>query len=233
MTGRLPHLCHVFPSFAPGGPEMRTVTIMNALRASVRHTVIPLDGRADAASAVSAGVTIDVRQPPAGKGRYTYARALAPVLEAIAPDLLLTYNWAGVDGVVAAIGLPVPVIHGEDGFGPEEAERLKWRRVLTRRLALRRADAVVVPSHTLEAIARRRYGVPDARLKRISNGVDTDRFHPRRDVAWRRVQGIADSDVVFGYVGALRAEKQLDVLIRCVAALQRADVWLVLVGDGP
>jgi glycosyltransferase involved in cell wall biosynthesis len=69
-----------------------------------------------------------------------------------------------------------------------------------------------------------------------SRGVDKLRFSPaKRSLAWRRGFGIADDDVVIGFVGRLVLEKGLDVIAATVAELDRRGVAykLLVVGDGP
>ncbi len=69
-----------------------------------------------------------------------------------------------------------------------------------------------------------------------SRGVDKQRFHPgRRSLAWRRGLGIADDDVVIGFVGRLVLEKGLDTVAAAVAELRARGVphKLLVVGDGP
>ncbi|QMW21482.1 glycosyltransferase family 4 protein [Sandaracinobacteroides saxicola] len=69
-----------------------------------------------------------------------------------------------------------------------------------------------------------------------SRGVDGTRFDPaRRDLAWRRELGIADADIVVGFVGRLVKEKGLDVVADAAALLRRRGVAhrLLVVGEGP
>lgn len=69
-----------------------------------------------------------------------------------------------------------------------------------------------------------------------SRGVDKERFNPaRRSVEWRRSLGIADDDVVIGFVGRLVLEKGLDMVAAAVAELTRRGVphKLLVVGEGP
>ncbi len=87
-------------------------------------------------------------------------------------DLILTYNWGAMDAVMAHslfggyLKLP-PLVHHEDGFNQDEAERLKPSRNWFRRIALGKSAGLVVPSHRLEEIALApvagpaRQGVPD------------------------------------------------------------------------
>jgi phosphatidylinositol alpha 1,6-mannosyltransferase len=69
-----------------------------------------------------------------------------------------------------------------------------------------------------------------------SRGVDKARFNPqRRSLEWRWSLGLADSDVVVGFVGRLVLEKGLDMVAAVAAELQRRGVAhkLLIVGDGP
>lgn len=69
-----------------------------------------------------------------------------------------------------------------------------------------------------------------------ARGVDQLLFNPqRRDAAWRRSLGFADSDVVIGFVGRIVREKGLDIFAEAVKSAQAADanVKALVVGDGP
>lgn len=69
-----------------------------------------------------------------------------------------------------------------------------------------------------------------------SRGVDKQRFSPaRRSLEWRRSLGVADDDVVIGFVGRLVLEKGLDMVAAAVAELTRRGVpyKLLVVGEGP
>jgi len=69
-----------------------------------------------------------------------------------------------------------------------------------------------------------------------SRGVDKARFNPgRRNLAWRQGLGIADEDVVIGFVGRLVLEKGLDMVAAAVGELKRRGVphRLLVVGEGP
>jgi len=69
-----------------------------------------------------------------------------------------------------------------------------------------------------------------------SRGVDKLRFSPtKRSLAWRQSLGIADSEVVIGFVGRLVLEKGLDMVAAAVNELAQRGVKhrLLVVGDGP
>ncbi len=229
-----PHLCHMFSTFATGGPQVRTASIIDALDGRFRHTIVALDNNFAASKLVSDSASVQFVAPPPGKGGAAYSLTLRRLLKQLRPDLLVTYNWGAMDGVIAAqIGRVCPVVHTEDGFGPDEASALKKRRVLVRRWALRFIAGTVVPSKTLQRIATEEYRLPSERVFYIPNGIDVARFTGGSRDESRRALGIPANALVIGSVGALRPEKNLSALIEAFASLTVADSWLVIAGDGP
>jgi glycosyltransferase involved in cell wall biosynthesis len=147
----------------------------------------------------------------------------------------LTYNWGSTEWALLNTALRRgPHIHFESGFGPDESERQLPRRVLFRRVALRGATLVVVPSSTLFDLAVNTWRLNRDRVAYIPNGVDCRRF------AAPPVPGIirgfekTEGETIVGTLAPLRAEKNLGRLLRAFATLP-ADTKLrcVIVGDGP
>ena len=226
-------LLHVSPDFVAAGPALRTVALANAFGDSLEHVVESLGGGRGAARALRAGGRLEVLPASPRAGTLRTARRMRELLAAQRPDLVLTYNWASIDMVLAAASAGFRgLIHHEDGFEVEEARRLKLRRIWARRLALPAARRVVVPSRTLEEIARRRWRVPAYRLVRIPNGVSTERFAAADgNPELRQELGIPPGATVVGSVGHLRPVKALERLVAAWSALRGAH--LVIVGDGP
>ncbi len=132
------HICHTFSTFVCGGPQVRTADIINALGPRFRHTIVAVDNRFDARSLINESALVNYVAPPAGKGGLAYPLAFRKLLLRVRPDLLVTYNWGAMDAVVGGqLAGRCPIVHTEDGFGPDEAKGLKSRRVWTRRFALR------------------------------------------------------------------------------------------------
>jgi glycosyltransferase involved in cell wall biosynthesis len=233
-----PHLCHVFPSFGTGGPEVRTAVLMNAAGSQFRHTIVSLSGELAALDRLEGGLEVVVRDAPRRSGPLASRWALAKLLKSIGPDLLLTYGWGGTDAVVAArlSGLR-RIIHAEDGFLPDEALGQKFRRLVARRFLLRLPARVVVPSQTLADIARWKWRLPENRLKYLPNGIDVERFAPATPDGVARAKaalGLSADRVVIGTVAALRREKNHARLIRGFAGLANHEaVRLLIVGGGP
>lgn len=162
-------------------------------------------------------------------------RRVGDLLEAVEPDvvhlaapMLLGHKAARA---ASALGLPTVAVFQTDvaayaeryGF-PGWSERV-WSRVCEIHAL---ADVTLVPSRHYERVLTRR-GVP--RVRRWARGVDTDQFDPRRrSTAMRRSWGVADGEVVIGYLGRLAPEKQLEDL---AVLADLPGVKLVLVGDCP
>ena len=150
-------------------------------------------------------------------------------------DLVLTYNWGAIDGVMAKRVFPKgapPLVHHEDGFNADEAIRLNRMRNLYRRFALPAAHALVVPSQALEGIARDVWKQPSPRVHRISNGIPTMLYAQKPDP--KAIPGFVKrkDELVIGTVAGLRAVKDLPLLVRAVGGLP-GKVRLVIVGEGP
>lgn len=230
-------ILHLHSTFDLGGKEARAVRLMNAFGARARHVIVSaMPEQLGARDRIDAGIDYEIAQdaPPLtgnpSVGRY---EAIARYMRRF--DLVLTYNWGAIDGVMARRvfrrGAP-PLVHHEDGFNADEAGGLKRERNLYRRMALGAAHALVVPSRSLERIALETWRQPAARVHRIANGIATELY--ARDPEPGAIPGFVrkPKDVVIGSVAGLRAVKDLPALVRAAGGLS-ARFRLVIVGEGP
>jgi glycosyltransferase involved in cell wall biosynthesis len=233
------HLLHVFPSFVPAGSQVRTAQLIAAFGTEFRHSILALDGRTEARELLPSTVQVDLLESFPKAGSLRTSRRLAGLLRGLRPDLLLTYNFGAIDGLIATCwARGVPAVHHEDGFGPDEAQGFKRRRIWMRRLFLPRAARTVVISETLRKIALEHWNETPLHLAFIPNGIDLERHTPRDgNPALRRELGLAETDVVVGAVGHLRPEKNLPRLFSALTRARRApgggSLALVVLGDGP
>jgi phosphatidylinositol alpha 1,6-mannosyltransferase len=98
----------------------------------------------------------------------------------------------------------------------------------------RRCNAVVAPSESFAQFLREQRMNYDIGI--WSRGIDRDQFNPaRRDAAWRRGLGIADDEVVIGFLGRIVMEKGLDVFSETVDRLRARGVKhrVMVIGKGP
>ena len=233
-------ILHLHSAFDLGGKEARACKLMNHFGGEASHVV--LSAVPDALGARDAiDVAVDVSFPgdaaPALHGKPAPGRYLKLARYMQQFDLVLSYNWGSMDGVMAHrllgpfMKLP-PLIHHEDGFNEDEAVKLNWKRNAFRSLALTGSYALVVPSVTLEEIALIDWFRPTAKVHRISNGIDIQRY--LKPPAAGAFPGLdkREGEVVVGTIAGLRAVKNLPRLVRAVAAAG-PNVKLAIAGEGP
>src|ERR1700756_3121771 len=127
------NILHMHSSFNLGGKEARAVQLMNAFGDRARHTIVSgVPDQYSARDGIAKGIAYEIAQnPPPLTGRPSVGRyeAIAKYMRRF--DLVLTYNWGAIDGVMAKRvfpkGMP-PVVHHEDGFNADEADGLKIER---------------------------------------------------------------------------------------------------------
>ncbi|MDP6540215.1 MAG: glycosyltransferase family 4 protein [Planctomycetota bacterium] len=230
-----PHLLHVFSTFVPAGPELRTVALIEGLGDEFRHSILAVDARTTAAERLSADAPARVLESLPRAGTPKTVRAMRRLFDDVAPDAVLTYNWGAFDAVLAARSQGRPVLHHEDGFGPDEARSFKRRRELARRWVLPGTRGVVVPSRVLRRIALERWGLSPERVVCVPNGVRVEAFDRRGEGARLRAElSIPPAAPVAGLVGHLRPEKSPARFLEACARVD-GDLGLVavVVGDGP
>jgi L-malate glycosyltransferase len=226
-----PKILYVFPTFGPGGAELLMVSIMNALGDLFSHRVIGLDGNLEASRAFSREIDSVAEGPPAPKPGPLVFRSL---VKSMRPAAVLTFNWGAIEATLGARMAQVcPVIHSERGFGPDEATSRKRRRVWTRRLVLNSIFQTVTTSANMLRIAREEFWLPAHKVRLIQTGVDAVRYRPRRNAALRRSWGVGDDELLVGYLGGLRPEKNLPLLLRAFHEAALPGAKLALAGAGP
>ncbi|MDO9367413.1 MAG: glycosyltransferase [Sphingopyxis sp.] len=239
MTGakKPARLLHLHSSFSLGGKEARAVRLMNLMGTRARHTILSaVPDALGARDAIAPGIDVDfpADAPPLhgkpGPARY---RDLVRYMRQF--DLILSYNWGSMDGVMAhRVFAPFrdlpPLIHHEDGFNEDESVKRNWKRNAFRRLALPTAEALIVPSMLLQRIAAEEWRASERTLL-IRNGVDVSAYAAEPSVA---IPGLerGPGEVVIGTLAGLRKVKDLPRLVRAVSMLP-SHVRLVIVGEGP
>jgi glycosyltransferase involved in cell wall biosynthesis len=229
-------ILHAHSTFSLGGKEARAVRLMNAFGDAAEHAVLSampdqLSAR-DRIDRETSAIFPGDAPPLAGRPSLARLFLLSRYMRGF--DLVLTYNWGAFDAVMARrlFGGP-PLVHHEDGFNEDEADRLKTSRNLYRRFGLSSAFRLVVPSERLERIAQSAWGQPAERVVRIANGIALERFG--RNCAEASVPGLSrrPGELVIGTMAGLRAVKNLPRLVRAFAAMKNRQARLVIVGEGP
>jgi len=97
-----------------------------------------------------------------------------------------------------------------------------------------RCEVVLAPAESTAAILRAQRMNRDISI--WGRGIDREQFNPgRRDLEWRRAQGIADDDLVIAFLGRVVMEKGLDVFADAIHAFEPAGLKhrVVVIGEGP
>ncbi|NJM50423.1 MAG: glycosyltransferase [Sphingomonadales bacterium] len=233
-------ILHLHSSFDLGGKEARAVKLMNHFGDMADHVVLSADASAlGARDAIDKNIKVEFPGESApslqgmpGMGRY---RKIAQYMKKF--NLVLSYNWGAMDGVMAhtllgkTMGLK-PLIHHEDGFEVDEIDRLSRKRNWFRTIALQRSHALVVPSKILQEIAVKRWHQPFEKVARFPNGIDVKRYSKSCQKGAFPGFKKREGEVVVGTVAGLRAVKNIPRLVRAVAAAGD-HVKLAVAGEGP
>ena len=232
-----PVLLHVFPTLAVGGQQTRFAVIANRLRTAFSHRLVSLDGQDAATALLDRGLDYACHSAPAySPNPIERWRGIVAAEAWRGADILVTYNWGAIEwAIVNRVRFGRPHIHLEDGFGPDEVDRQKLRRVLARRLTLARST-IVVPSRNLAEIACSHWRLDPHRVVYIPNGIDPLRFDgiPISGIPFfERHAG----ECVIGSFSPLRREKNLGRLLHAFAEVaagsSSSPIRLVICGDGP
>lgn len=217
------------------GCDVRVLTLSSKLRSRHEHGVYRI-------GSISADLVYD----SARIGMPSQRRVFADILR-WRPDVVhsqcefSTYVWAR--RISRALGIPlVHTYHTiyEDYthyYSPSETVGRKVIASLSRHV-LDRTDAVIVPTAKVRTL------LTGYRVRRpihvVPTGLDLERFRPARGAAdlddaqqLRAQLGIRPEQTVLLSVCRLAKEKNLDEVLDNVAALDREETVLVLVGDGP
>ncbi len=230
-------ILHLHDSFDPSAKTARAARLMAAWGKAARHVTASADPAATGAlGSLPKGVAHELAQlPPPLAGRPSVARyeAIAQAMRRF--DLVLTYGWGAIDGVMArrvfGKGAP-PLVHHEEGFGADEADGLKLERNLYRRVALPAAHGLAVPSATMERIATGPWKQPPARVHRIVQGVPVAAYAAKPDPRALPDLKRREGEVLIAVPGPLHASRNPTALIRAAGGLS-GRFRIVFLSDGP
>jgi len=114
---------------------------------------------------------------------------------------------------------------------------LEWLEPEVRAILRRfyhRCEVVMAPAESTAAILRAQRMNRDIAI--WSRGIDREQFNPqRRDMEWRRSQGISDDELVIAFLGRIVMEKGLDVFSEAILGLIDRGVkhHVLVIGEGP
>lgn len=245
MNDRRPLVLHLVYSFDVGGLENGIVNLINRMDPGrFRHMVVAL-------TRCESSFCQRVKRPdvgfmslhkPPGHGYKLYP-TLYRLFKDQRPAILHTRNLAALEAVVPARAAGVPVrIHGEHGWDVSDPGGTRHKFRLMRRLYKPFVSHYIALSGQIARYLELGVGVPEARLSRICNGVDTARFHPAGGGGRTMLPGSpfnASGLLIVGTVGRLQAVKDQLTLVQAFAHARTllgsaaAPLRLIIAGDGP
>jgi D-inositol-3-phosphate glycosyltransferase len=148
-------------------------------------------------------------------------------------DVVHANYWlSGVAGhrIKHELGLPlVTTFHTLARVKAEGGDREPERRVRAEHDVIGCTDAICMSCPEEAQQFRRLYGEPPGRVEIVSPGVEHAFFAPGDRMGARRAVGLGDHPVLL-FVGRIQPLKGADVAVRALAALDRPDAVLMIVG---
>ncbi|MDB5799395.1 MAG: sugar transferase, PEP-CTERM/EpsH1 system associated [Rhodocyclales bacterium] len=235
-------VAHVVYSFKAGGLENVIVQLINKLPADrFRHVVIALTECSEefAQRVAHKDVQfISLRKPP-GQIFGMYPR-LWRLFRQLRPDVLHTCNLAALEVTPVAWAAGVKRrVHVEHGWVVADPHGSNKRYRLMRRFYRPFVTQFVAVSRQLRDYLCGPIGISPSRIALVSNGVDTDSFHPVVAGEGKPAGWPFDEDAwVVGTVGRLDPVKNQALLVEACARLVAQDdeakrrLRLLIVGEG-
>ncbi|TAN79301.1 MAG: TIGR03088 family PEP-CTERM/XrtA system glycosyltransferase, partial [Gallionella sp.] len=239
-----PLVVHVIYSLGVGGLENGLVNLINNMpRDRYRHAIVCLHSYTDFAKRIQGSdVHVYSLDKKPGKDPGLYVR-LGRLLRQLKPDIVHTRNLAALEGqVVAALAVPARRVHGEHGRDVFDVAGRNVKYNLLRRMIRPLVHRYIAVSRDLEQWLAAQIGVEASRISQIYNGVDSQKFRPRRaedPAPLLPVQFAGGRQVIIGSVGRMAVIKDHLTLVRAFILLiqqhpqLRETAHLLIVGDGP
>jgi len=237
MADTRPLVVHLVHRFDTGGLENGVVNLINHLPA-FRHAVVAVTEITAFKDRVKAPGTqfFSLHKPP-GQGFWLYLRVYR-LLRELRPAVLHTRNLGAMEFQLPAWAARVPLrVHSEHGWDVGDLGGVNRSNQRLRRVYGVGTHRFVALSRAIETYLTGPVGFAPARVQRICNGVDTQRFAPATSVpdAWPYRRG---EHLVIGAVGRMQAVKDpinlVDAFLRlrelCPADWPR--LRLVMLGGG-
>ena len=245
MSGKLPlHIVHLVYRFSTGGLENVIVQLVNGLPSTqFRHTVVAIsDVDATFAKRITQpNVEVIALHKPPGQPFRLYPK-MYRLLRRLQADVLHSCNLAAMEFAPIAALARVPLrVHAEHGWDVGELDGHNLRYRFLRQLLKPFVHEFIAVAEPQRRYLQNSIGVASKHLHVIPNGVDTERFHPRRDddalpAGFPFQRG---KHWVIGTIGRQAAVKNPLLLVDSFIQLIQSQapdthtLRLVMVGDGP
>ena len=241
-SGALPiRICHLITSLDTGGAERSLVNLVTAMnRDEFENEVITLLKPGPMAQTLAqAGIPVTSMEIGRHKPNPAAVLALIRHLRMKRPAILQTwlYHADFFGSVTALFAKPDHLVWNVRSSQIGDPSIRRSTRYLARFLGMlsRRPDAIIVNSRDGQR-DHERIGYRPKRWVNIANGVDLERFRPRRDerATLRTRLGIPADATVIGLVARYHPMKDIDTFLRAASRLQQEheNAKFVLCGDG-
>jgi glycosyltransferase involved in cell wall biosynthesis len=237
--GRPPHIVHIITGLGGGGAERMLVNLVtHPSEAGLRHTVIALTPDGFYAGRLrAAGIDLHEMRFRRGPSALVEAIRCVALIRRLAPDIIQTWLYhADLVGLIAGrLTGCRRVVWNLRCSDMALARYHPATRIVVKLLALLSPlPRVILSNSEAGRDWHRRLGYRPRRWEIIGNGVDETRFRPDPAAreSWRKTLGLGDGMLAIGMVARRDPMKDQDNLVRAVAALDRPDIALVLVGRG-
>lgn len=225
MRNRL-RIIHLVYSFSTGGMEKGIASIIQNTHNDFEHIIICLTTGGESERMLPKGTQVISLHKPAGNS-LSFIFKLARLLKQLAPDVVHTRNWGGLDGIISArlAGIRA-IIHGEHGWGMYDLHGQKTKRRVIRRVLSGFVKEFTCVSKQMELWLINDVGISKP-IHQIYNGIDIRTYSPP-------VKRCHTSKVV-GVIGRLDPIKDHPTLFRAFEQVLRTipDALLMVIGDGP
>lgn len=225
---------HVLHSFGTGGMESIIATVIRQASAGFQHIIVCLTVAGDSTKLLPSNIQIIELHKPPGNSLIFFWK-LCRRLYQLKPDIVHTYNWSGMDGIIAARLAGIKeIVQSEHGWDMKDQDGLNAKRIIIRRFLSGWAWEFTCVSKQMTAWLTKTVMVR-CPVTHIYNGVDTSGYCPGNGNKVRQRLGLSSDCFVVGIVGRLDPIKNHPMLFRVFAQLQkqRPDAYLLVIGDGP
>ena len=236
-------IVHIIYRLGIGGLENGLVNIINRLPEDrYRHAIVCLTDSTDFSQRIKRNdVVVYEIHKRAGQDWASFFKVYR-LLKRLKPAIVHTRNLAAIEYQLCAFFACVPYrIHGEHGWDVFDPEGNNVKYQWLRRLLGVLIHRFIPLSIHLQEYLQNKVGIPERKITRICNGVDTKIFYPRagsREVPSGCPLNI-DNKVVIGTVGRMHGVKDQITLVKAYIQACKQSVpfskntCLVLIGDGP